>query len=158
MATEFDRTDPLGIIPDIDGSSTNIAYGLCLFLACALIASGIYTHFKAYGSRYVVTTAIVTRVDCNRFSINNHENEYHCVIEIAYSDPSGSGDVHKNSLTFVDNERFYEGDELQILVDRDNPLKIKTQVISDETMACFCCLLALFIIVVATGSRFIRIM
>lgn len=148
-------SDPLNIVPD--SSNANVAYCICLTFVSLMMMSALWIHFKAYDTHYVPTSATITEADCNRFSINNHENEYHCTIEIVYSDPSGSGDTHKNSLHFVDNERFYKGDKLRILVDRDNPLKIKTQVISDETFACFCCLTALLILVIATGVRFVRI-
>jgi hypothetical protein len=151
------RADPLEIVPNIELKATDVVYAITLFFSTMMVVYAILLHFSTYNSPYYDVIATVTEVDCNRFPVNNHRSEYHCAIGIEYPPYPGSDDVIRNSLTFVDSERFFSGDRIHILVDRYNPLNIEISVIPDQNMAVIICLFGLILAITATGMKFMRI-
>ena len=149
--------DPLNVIPDIEWSRQNILYGICVILSILLVAYGLAIHFSTFSETYYPEVATVTYVDCNRFPVNNHRSEYHCVVGIEYPDTPDSTDMIDNSLTFIDSEPFFQGDLIEILVDRTNPLNIEVKVVSDQNLAIVYCICGLLLLTVVTGIRFMRI-
>jgi hypothetical protein len=154
---EYDNPDPLGIIPDIELSFQNTSYGIGIVGSLAMIGYGILVHFSTLNSSRYPIIATVTNADCVRFPINNHQSEYHCVIEIEYPGYPGSPNMITNSLTFVDHESFFEGDQVNILVDRHNPMVIDMGGIPDNALSIIYCLCGMLLLIVVTGIRFMRI-
>ena len=151
-----DKADPLNIIPNIDLNASNVMYILAIIASIALIWYASIIHFMSYRSEYYSEIATVIEVDCNRFPVNNHRSEYHCVVGIEYPTSPGSNDITHNSLTFVDSERFYEGDRIQILVSKQNPLDIQIVVMSDKFLSIIYCVTGILLFIIATGARFMR--
>ena len=149
--------DPMGVIPNIEWSFSNVAYGLCIAFSLMIIAYGLAIHFRTFGSEYYPEVATVINVDCSRFPVNNHRSEYHCVLGLEYPTSPDSDDTTTNSMTFVDSERFFAGDQIEILVNRYNTLDIKYKVISDENLAIIYCICGLLLLIIVTGFRFMRI-
>lgn len=151
------KADPLGVIPNIILSYKNIVYISCVLISFFIISYGLALHFSTFNSDYYSEVATITNVDCNRFPVNNHRSEYHCVVGIKYPKSPGSIDMIQNSLTFIDSEKFFEGDQIEILVDRYNSFNIKIKIISDQNLSIIYCLCGLLLLIIVTGIRFIRI-
>ena len=107
--------DPLGLIPDIKFSTINIAYCVTITIAALLMLWSAYNFRASYDDPYSPIEALIEQVDCNKMNVNNHENEYHCVIGIRYN---MKGHSHTNSMTFIDNEPFYKGDKIIVMVSK----------------------------------------
>lgn len=151
------NVDLLGVVPNITWSYKNIVYVICVLISFLIISYGLALHFSTFNDDYYSEVATVTNVDCINFPVNNHRSEYHCVIGIKYPTSPGSIDMTQTSLVFVDSEKFFEGDQIEILVDRRNSLNIKIKMISDQNLAIIYCLCGLLLLVIVTGVRFIRI-
>jgi hypothetical protein len=151
------KPDPLGVVPDIEWSFQNVTYGIGVLISLLLIAYGLATHFSSYESIYYPAIANVIHTDCTRFPVNNHRSEYHCVVGIEYPSYPGSTDMTTNSLTFVDTERFFEGDQIEILVDHYNSLNIEVKAISDHNLALIYCICGILLFITVTGIRFMRV-
>lgn len=150
------KADPLRIIPNIELTFSNVMYGICILFSLGIITNGLALYFSTFRNNYVAEVADVIYVDCNRFPVNNHRSEYHCVVGIEYPTP-GSTKKTQNSLTFIDSEKFFEGDQIEVLVDEYNPLNIKLKVISDVNLSIIYCLCGLLLLIIITGIRFMRI-
>jgi hypothetical protein len=150
------ETDPLRVIPNIELSLRNISIGICVSIALILIAYSLVLHFSNLNATYYREIATVTYVDCNRFPVNNHRDEYHCVVGIKYPTYPNSTKMTENSLTFIDSDKFFEGDQFEIMIDRTNPLNIEVRVISDHNLAIIYFVCGLLLLIIATGIKFMR--
>ena len=146
--------DPLNMIPNIDINISNIMYCIALFISFCLIVWSLNSFRSSYDYQYFPIEALIEEVDCNKININNHQNEYHCVIGIKYKI---NNNYHENSLAFVDTEQFYKGDKIIVMVSKNNPLNIKTVVLTDQNIAVFIFIFALLLMIIATGIKFIKL-
>ena len=137
--------------------SKNVIYISSIVLCFIIIIYAIYKYFAAYDKEYLLIDATVTEIDCNVFPINNHHNEYHCVTGIEYYPYGLNKKKYKNSLTFIDSEKFNVGDIIQIMVDKNNPLNIKVQPMSDQIQSIIMFLIAIILLIIFTGIRFIKL-
>jgi hypothetical protein len=149
--------DPLGIVPNIEWSFQNVAYGTGVLISLLIIAYGLAIHFSTFNSTHYPAIATISHVDCTRFPVNNHRSEYHCVIGLEYPTTPGSMNMTTNSLTFVGSERFFKGDRIEILVDRYNPLNIEAKAISDQNLAVIYFVCGILLLIIVSGIRFMRI-
>ena len=144
-------------------SKTNdIIFIALLVIATLMIIYSFFIYYSSSHSEYYPVEGIIKEIDCNSFAINNHLNEYHCVVSIeydAFSDYLNSRQIKKynTSLIFVDNELFVEGNKVYILVNINNPLDIKIQTIPDEVFSAIISILAFLLIVVASTIRYVKI-
>lgn len=146
-------------------NGSNYIFICFLTIATLMIFYSIFVYLSALYSNYYPVEAVIKEVECNSFIINNHLNEYHCVVNIEYYAYVNFGDFDKNnksekystSLVFIDNELFAKGDRVIILVNKYNPLDVKIQVMSDQEFSQIMSSLALLLISVASAIHFIKI-
>lgn len=149
--------DPLEIIPNVELSFSNVSYVICVLMSFGIIAYGLAIYFATFRNDMISEIANVIYVDCNRFPVNNHRSEYHCVVGIEYPTSPGSTKMIQNSLTFIDSEKFFEGDQIEILVNKYNPLNIELRAISDMHLSIIYCFCGLILLIIVTGIRFNKI-
>jgi hypothetical protein len=140
----------------------NIIFIFFLVIATLMILYGMYIMYIAQYSEYYHVVAIIKEIDCNNFAVNNHSNEYHCVVSVEYYahtdlDNLEQIEQYNTSLIFIDNELFEKGDKVQVMVNINNPLDVKIQAMSDQVFSIIISVIASLLIIVAFAIRYVKI-
>lgn len=135
-------------------SYSNYLYACFWIIGLVMIIYSIKIHFDMYDAQYIPVKAQIVNVYCNRYIINRRRDEYHCVLTLKYEI---NNKVVTSSIQTINTINQYEGSEVMIYVDKENPINIYTPNISQNYLSIVLFFVGVIIIIITTGVKFIDI-
>jgi hypothetical protein len=115
-----------------------------------LLAIKIY--FNKYDSDYVLIEALVKNKKCYNVMANQRTRD-HCVFLLEYV---YDNKLINSRLQIIGNKDVYEGDNIIIRVNKENPIEISVPYVSNDMMSSIIFIISFLTIISAFGIRYIK--
>lgn len=135
-------------LPKITGSVIIVLF--CLFL----IVYAIKIYFDTYQSNYDIIKATIKGVKCERSVIANVRVEYHCILNVDYkyrAYPINSDLITQGSTIYL------VGDQIDISVNKQNPIEITLPNVSNKVTAIIIILFSIAVLGMVFAYNYIDI-
>ncbi len=123
---------------------------LCLFA----IIYAIKTYFDSYESKYDIVKATIESVKCQRFIISNMRAEYQCILNVNYK---YKGFPIDGNLVTEGTSTYFVGEEIDISVNKENPIEIGLPNISKKVTATIISLFSVAILGLVFSYKYINL-
>lgn len=130
----------------------DVLYGVCILIGVITIFYGLMYYLSTYDLNYIDTDAVITEADCLSAVLNNSTMLYDCVIGVTYE---MRGRKINNHIAIRGVRPYNVGDVIQIMVDRQNVLNVRTEAVPYGVRGILITLFGLLLLIVVTGARFI---
>jgi len=130
----------------------DLLYALFILIGITIVLYGLMYYFSTYDLNYIDMEAVITDVDCSRAVLNNSTMLYDCVIGVTYE---MNGRKISNHVAIRGVRPYKVGDVIQIMVDRQNVLNVRTEAVPYGVRGVLITLAGLLLLIVVTGARFI---
>ena len=135
--------------PIIFGLSKTVVIGLLFgLLGVAMMCIGVRIHFSTYESKYLSVKATITDINCERYIINRDRDDYHCTMTVQYV---VNDRILSTTIQTESEDRYYIGSEIELYVDKYNPVNVDMPYISADFLALTMCLCGILTILTTVG-------
>ncbi|VBB17829.1 hypothetical protein YASMINEVIRUS_292 [Yasminevirus sp. GU-2018] len=155
--TAFSNVDK-NITPDktgVFGLSRSVFVGLLFgLMGVVMLCVGVRIHFNTYESKYLSVKATITDINCERYIINRDRDDYHCTMTVQYV---VNDRILSTTIQTESEDRYYIGSEIELYVDKYNPVKVDTPYISADFLALAMCLCGVLTILTTVGCFVLKV-